>query len=277
VTGFGIGVGIGINPRGGKPAGPPPFGVKGVHFDGLTSVHRGGTLFSGPNSNFLFTTWFRTTSIAGAPALFWASTVPVVDPNTAVSCYAYLAPDYGNSLYVQMGHDSSAGGPYYGVNYPINSALDGNWHFIGFAFNLNMAAGAKIQSCTLDGVTVTPAFIDDGYPAISIDWSNATDVAIGGYGSGGFDTLNGDLSETYLNIGSYRDMTNPTQVANWYNAGQPADLGADGSNAGAGIPEAYLSVRTPSGVAADYLANRGSGGLFTVAEGSLSISALPNP
>jgi hypothetical protein len=169
----------------------------------------------------------------------------------------------------------SSSGNSYSAGYDISSALDGNWHFVGLSCNLNMGPGAKIQSCTLDGVTVTPSSITDSSPAFAVDWQLGTDFVVGDLQPGG-EPYTGDLAEFYFNVGSYRDMTNPTQVAHWYDAGQPADLGSDGSNAGAGIPEAYLSVRTPSGVAADFLTNRGSQGNFTVKNGALTLSAT-NP
>ncbi len=77
---------------------------------------------------------------------------------------------------------------------------------------------------------------------------------------------NMDVAEVYLNLAESIDIDVSANVEKFRSsAGKPVDLGATGSTPTGTAPIIYLS-----GDATGFLTNKGTGGSFTVATGSLS-------
>lgn len=262
MTGIGVGIGVGVRSNRGGAAG---FHAAGVNLNGATYINRASSLLGASNANGLLSFWYRMPALAGTSA-FW----DFFNGGNNNECYVlFLTGPPQIQFFVRNVTD--------GVSFSATltlPALDAAWHWLSFSYNLNFGAGLKQFKASIDGVTSTPAIVDAG-AASSVPWTQfATSNLFADVG--GTTRWTADVAELYFNIGTFRDMTTAPNMALFYNAGHPTDLGADGNGTGAGVPEIYLSVRS-GGAASTFLTNRGTVGNFTVPAGALSLSALPNP
>jgi hypothetical protein len=236
------------------------FAPLGVNFNGSTRVHRGAAILSASSSKFLATFWFTHGATVAAEAAFFEAFDPA-------DIFCSLKTDKTIRFRFQSGSST------YEVAYDVTAALDGGWHSIVFSCDLNFVAGSKVQAAALDGVAISPSSVSDFSGAFSVNW-NTTDFAVGDFQNGG-GGYTGDIAEFYANPGAFLDVTSPTNIAKFFDTGHPVDLGTDGSFPTGSQPRVYLSVRS-SGAVADFLANRGAAGNFSVGAGTLSLSGT-NP
>lgn len=132
---------------------------------------------------------------------------------------------------------------------------DGLPHWFGIGWDTNQSAGNKVLQVNVDGTQITVAKTDSS-TAFSVNWTSCIDMAVGANWDPAYS--DGWIAAYYFNVGAKIDFSSPTNVAKFYNAGSPVDLGADGSTPTGSAPTAYYSARTGDNVAA-FLNNRGTG------------------
>lgn len=141
---------------------------------------------------------------------------------------------------------------------------DGQWHHVAFSFDLSNAAMRHIY---VDGVN--QALTVNTYANNNIVFVDPFGYRIGSNGSAFY--LNGALADFWIDIGNYMDLSLAANREKFRSAaGQPADLGADGSTPTGSAPIIYLG-----GAFSGWQTNKGTGGGFTIG-GGISATASPN-
>jgi hypothetical protein len=251
------------SPIGGKAAAAVAGFAKGVNVNGSTyiaSSPANTALTTTDGKKYLISFWFRMT---GAPAGFVILYENIL--NTGVS----LARDGSGTFYIQ-GQDSANNNV---ATFVLGSNLvtDTNWHHI--VATADRTAGS-INQVVLDGtLLVTYSFANASANNIAFAAANTNVI---GARNGGSLAVTGDLAELYIAHNQTIDLAIAANVQKFRSvSGHPVDLGATGSTPTGTAPTQYFSVRAPSGVANDFLTNRGTGGLtWSVAAGTLGLATV---
>jgi len=146
-----------------------------------------------------------------------------------------------------------------------------NWHHVAMSWDTNFAAGLKLAHIAIDDADVAVTKTDAGaaadipYAGVG-EWSVCADQ-----GSSGTDKLNGDLADFWF-TDEYIDFSVEANRRKFIGAtGGAVDLGASGE-----LPTGTAAKVYQRGPAANFPANLGSGGDFTVS-GELTDAADDPP
>lgn len=235
------------------------FLVHGVAFEAAEYLTRGASIAGSDSPLAIVSGWFKATDQQAASFIIFA-----VGPGDASFS---ITLDAGVLFFDAI---TASEAQRFLVGYNILGLADGLWHHFAIGIDTNQSAGNKLATCSIDGVAAGELTRNDLSAAFTVPWASFTDFAVAAR-SDGTDEIKGDLAEIYVNVGSYLDLTTAPNIAKFYAAGKPVDLGADGSTPTGLAPEVYLSVRE-GGAANDIATNRGTAGNFTIT-GTLSLSA----
>jgi hypothetical protein len=146
---------------------------------------------------------------------------------------------------------------------------NGNWHHIIFAWDLSTSDPYTKFHLYVDGVSRRDAIEDviGTIPPTTIDYS-AAPVGLFGYFPVYQSPIDGMISELYFAPGQYLDLSNPANLAKFYNAGYAVDLGSTGSIPTGTAPAVYLG-----GNYSQFMSNRGTGGAITLLRNNPSVNA----
>jgi hypothetical protein len=136
---------------------------------------------------------------------------------------------------------------------------DGHWHHIIFAWDLSTANPYTMFHLYVDGVSRRDMAADviGTIPPTTIDYSSGP-VNVFGTFPPLHSTEDGMIAELYFAPGQYLDLSNPANLAKFYNAGYAVELGSTGSTPTGTAPAVYLSG--PGGPGYPFSDNRGTGG-----------------
>lgn len=271
------------------PALPGAFSpTQGVHFDQLTKLIN-ALLATVDTPMLTYSIWYRFDPDAAG----FFNTAAVWQSN-GDEFANYLFFDPRTHIYIADWEVSDSGPPYTGIiagswrdsgSGSFDIPGDTDWHHILFSADYSTVDADSLVEATqftkvlYDGVDFTD--IDGGLAWVlgKIIRLNARDFTIGGNAFDEF--MLGDMAEFWFAPGvsllnSIGDL--PTGNLRKFRTadGKPVGLGADGSTPTGTAPAIYLRVAPTTGVANDFLTNRGTGGDFTYASGALTLSST-NP
>ncbi len=236
------------------------FDTLAVNFNGSTYAKRNAALTGSVNGKKgLLSYWFTTGGDNQG------GTVITNDANSLVS-FAVGEPAAGRAT---IGGLNTSGGVILAASTAAVAAHN-VWHHFMVAWDLNTLT----LKMYIDNVDVTPT---TGITKLNqIIAYNRLNWAIGAAVDGTSKYL-GNLSEIYFNMVDTLDLTDAANRAKFIDPDslKPVDPGPTAALITGSDPILYLSCR-PGDVASAFLTNRGTGGSFTAAAGSLSL-ASSNP
>lgn len=138
----------------------------------------------------------------------------------------------------------------------------GVWTNILASWDMNAGAGSKTMKLMLNGVQDTGATITDAdlafnvaYGALSDGWNVASQAS--------FPAYTGCMAEFYFNTVTYMDVTQASNLAKFYSAGKPVNLGTVGATP-TGTQPLVLDHIAAAASATGFGTNLGSGGGWTI-------------
>ena len=227
--------------------GAPAFAVTGVAFDGIQDWLEHATAFQGV---------VDTKTVTGS---LWFKRVGV----GKVQCIGPEATGSGSPNQLEFTSNDSfrvvwrrSGG---GVACDLSTAAitdTTTWHHV--AFSVDLASVSK-KHLYLDGASsmVTAYYADTTLDNTGSQWGLFAD-------NGGNMKYEGEVAELWLAMGTYLDLSQPSNRERFRSAaGKPVDLGPAGAAPTGAPPTVYLSVR-PGEAPSQFAKNRGTGGGFWV-------------
>lgn len=233
-----------------------PFTPVAATFDGANDyMLRGAGLTGAADSKVLTVSFWAKFNEDGSDyqTIFIGNYPAGGNPGLGVFIYRLAA----QRIYVEC--YNAAGTKIFGVLSHASVPFDVASGWRHFMCSVNLATAS--QHLYVDGVDsiVTDVLTDD-----TIDYTQ-TEWCIGAIQDG---TLKTDccISELYINIAEYVDLSVSGNRLKFYNAGNPVDLGSDGSTPTGNAPAIYMKAWSG--------ANAGSGGNFSIT-GSLDSCTPP--
>lgn len=232
---------------------PNVFGA--ASFNGTVYLSRDAVL-TGVAASTLVTgsVWFKPTAVDANQYLLAA-----VNVASSVIGFSVLIT---SDAKVRVTAVNSVGTTILSVSTSAN-VLAGAWNQIEFAFDMTNAAKRFMYLNGVSDLASVLAYTNDLIAFNLLDrWSVGAVLAAL--------KLTGCQAEGYAAPGQYLDIS--INRNKFRESGKPADLGADGSRPTGTAPAIYLHLGKAE-PAANYAANRGTGGAFTEISGSLSSCA----
>jgi hypothetical protein len=230
------------SPLGGKAASVAASFAKSVHLNGSTYITSSGGVTTAAGKSYLLSFWFRYPTTPSGYVIWFENSGGVGGFSIQRNATS------GFDVYAQ---DSSSFNVASVTGLPVVN--DTNWHHCAVSAN----AVGPFYEAFLDGVALTPSF--GSTSANNINFAAATAVNIGGRGASLFAT--GDIAELYVAYNQVMTLSTPANLQKFRSvSGHPVDLGVAGATPTGTAPTMYFSIRAPSGVATDFLTNRGTGG-----------------
>ena len=237
----------------GGAGGVPAFPVLGVVFDGVTDwLDRKAPLGTADSKQVTGSIWFKRVGLGSTYCIG-----PEAAGSGSPNALEWTASDRFRVVWRR------AGG---GVAVDLYSAAvtdTASWHHVMFSADLSDQGKRHLY---LDGVpSITVNFYSDTLmDNTGNQWGLFAD-------NGGDAKYNGEVAEMWLALGSYLDLSQPALREQFRSAaGQPVNLGPDGSLPTGTAPTIYLSLRAGQPANA-FAANRGNGGGFLL-QGELQAS-----
>ena len=215
-----------------------PYAANGVNFDGSNDYLTRGADLTGVADSKLWSgsVWFKRGTTGADQFLYWAEQGK---PNVIFNV--------DNTLSI-IGFPVSGGKI---LDIHTSAITDtASWHHVMWA--VDMVDTAK-RHLYVDGVSDLTVIT---YTNDIIDFSR-NDHAIGAK-TGSGTKYNGCLADFWLALAQYIDLSVASNRLKFYNAGNPVDLGSDGSTPTGAAPIMFFS-----GATATWHTNDGSGGGFT--------------
>lgn len=234
----------------------PPYAAVAATFDGANDyMLRGGGLTGAADSKVLTVSFWAKFNEDGSDyqTIFVGNYPGGGTPGVGIFIYRLASQRIYVECYNAAGTQIFKALSHASVPFDVASG----WRH--FMCSVNLATAA--QHIYVDGANhlVTDTLTDD-----TIDYTQ-TQWCIGAVDDGTFKT-DCCLSELYINIAEYVDLSDAGNRARFYNAGEPVDLGSDGSFPTGTAPTIYMKAWTG--------ANAGSGGNFAIT-GSLDTCTPP--
>lgn len=237
------------------------FADRGVSFGGTPYLVRSGGLTGAADSQKLtFSCWVRVHTGLGGRLIASAQSVGGGGFHTRVVL------GQGTNAFSMVGNNSS---DITILNINSSTIPFADWvHVIGSA-DLSDTSKVHIYVNDVSDLAVNSAYVNDTIDFTMADWS------IGGLPDG-TSTLSGDIADLWFAPGVYLDLSveaNRRLFVDYDNDNNliPVDLGSDGS-----VPTGTAPLVFMSGAASNWATNKGTGGGFTAAGGTVVDSiALP--
>ncbi len=230
-----------------------PFTAAAVNFNS-TRLARGADLTGNANGKVgLINFWFKLSGGNGSRQDFYYND----------QGFFTIQREANNKWLVYACEPSTPFGDVLSIESSATYTADGNWHNLIAAWDV----GNNIAKMYIDDTDVTGTTIKNNTNAA---YSRSNHHI--GMRSDNANPYLGDVDHLYINLAQTLDITNSTNRLKFRtSSGHPEDLGSDGSTPTGTAPIGYWS-----GNATDFLTNKGSGGNFTVASGTLT-NASSNP
>lgn len=227
--------------------GAPAFAVTGVAFDGIQDWLEHATAFQGVVDTKTVTgsLWFKRVGVGK---------VQCIGPEAAGSGSPNQLEFTSNDSFRVVWRRSGGG-----VACDLSTAAitdTTTWHHV--AFSIDLASVSK-KHLYLDGASsmVTAYYADTTLDNTGSQWGLFAD-------NGGNMKYEGEVAELWLAMGTYLDLSQPSNRERFRSAaGKPVDLGPAGAAPTGAPPTVYLSVR-PGEAPSQFAKNRGTGGGFWV-------------
>jgi Concanavalin A-like lectin/glucanases superfamily len=229
-----------------------------VHFDGTNDVllHSAALTGLADGKIFLFSTWFRITTIDTQRRFITIDTSATSRFHIIFRVTNLLETTGRNSAGTSIMSAVSTG-----------TITDNNWHHLLISIDL---ASTSNRAVLLDGSDLSVTWSPYTNDLINFAPSVSPRTTVGGLGF--TNRWAGDLAEFFFDTpATWFDPAAGGNLAKFISGGAPVDLGSDGS-----IPLGAAPIIFMSGTTANWHTNKGAGGGFTE-DGALTDGAVPLP